>query len=305
MELVEDDEQEADGEDAELHRQLHEAVEHEPEARLRQRRAGQVALHLRLVGAEVGELHEEAAGQAAPDCVARVEARREVDDLHLAERATDGERVVERDRGRQAVQDEGERRGHAAEHHHHLPGLRAADHARAARDRVEDDGAADGEGGPAERPAEHRRQHDRRRVERDAGAEPAREQKQQRNQLPRLAIEARFQIFVRGVDLEPVVDGHDHRREDDHGDRQAEVELDEAHAVLVGLAGHRQERDGAGLRGHDREADGPPAQVAAAAQVGLGALDLARLPGAVDDDERRSCRRARSSRASSCGARHR
>ena len=137
VELVEHEEQQPDDEDAELHRQLHQAVEHEAEPRLGQRRARQVALHLRLIGAEVGELHEEAAGDAAPKRVARVEARREVDDLHLAERATDGERVVERDRRRQAMQHEGERRRHAAEHDHHLPGLRAADDARAARDGVE------------------------------------------------------------------------------------------------------------------------------------------------------------------------
>ena len=46
--------------------------------------------------------------------------------------------------------------------------------------------------------------------------------------------------------------------DDHHGDGQAEVELHEAQAIDVALAGGGDERDGAGLGGHDGEAHGVP-----------------------------------------------
>src|SRR5690606_14547129 len=73
-EQVEDEDEEADQQDDELHRHLEEAVEEEAEPALRDRAPRQVALHLRLVGAEIGEREEEAAGDARPEIVAIREA---------------------------------------------------------------------------------------------------------------------------------------------------------------------------------------------------------------------------------------
>jgi hypothetical protein len=61
LELVEDEEQCAEHHDEELHRDLEEGVEHQAEPALAQGGAADVALHLRLVGAEIGERKEEAA----------------------------------------------------------------------------------------------------------------------------------------------------------------------------------------------------------------------------------------------------
>jgi hypothetical protein len=194
------------------------------------------------------------------------------------------QRVVERERRRQAAQHEPRRQRHAAHHHHHLVGLRAADRARAARDGVGDGGAADDQVGELQRPAEQRREHDGGREDGDARRQPARQEEQERGQLARFAVESLFQVFVGGIDLEPIINGQEEGRDDDHGDGQPEIELHEAHPLFERLARHRQEGDGARLRRHDRQADGPPAQVAAAAQVGVGALGAALAPGAVADD---------------------
>jgi len=68
-------------------RDLEEGVEHEAEAALAEARAADVALDLRLVGAEVGKRKEETAEDAAPDCVADFEVGVVVDGLEFAEGA--------------------------------------------------------------------------------------------------------------------------------------------------------------------------------------------------------------------------
>ena len=83
LELVEDEHQHAQQQDEELHRDLEHGVEHQPEPALAQRRPREVALHLRLVGAEVRQRQEEAAQQAGPEGVAPVHVEREVDALSL------------------------------------------------------------------------------------------------------------------------------------------------------------------------------------------------------------------------------
>ena len=64
LELIEDEHQHAEQQDEELHRDLEHGVEHQAEPALAQRRPREVALHLRLVGAEVRQREEEAAEQA-------------------------------------------------------------------------------------------------------------------------------------------------------------------------------------------------------------------------------------------------
>ncbi len=83
---------------------------------------------------------------------------------------------------------------------------------------------------------------------------------------------------VRGVDARVVEERHERHRQDDHRERQREVELDEAHPVAVRLAGRADHRDGAQLRGHDRDAGGPPGNAALREEV---ALDLVAVLGAL------------------------
>src|SRR5438067_603491 len=60
----------AQQQDDELHRDLQHGVEHQAQTALAQRGAADVALHLRLVGAEVREREEQAAEHAGPHRVA-------------------------------------------------------------------------------------------------------------------------------------------------------------------------------------------------------------------------------------------
>ena len=74
LELIEDKNQDAEQQDAELHRDFAHGVEHEAEPAFAQRRAGNVALHLRLVGAEIGQHQKCSAEQSRPKSVALVNA---------------------------------------------------------------------------------------------------------------------------------------------------------------------------------------------------------------------------------------
>jgi hypothetical protein len=71
--LIEDKHQNAQQQDAKLHRDFAHGVEHQAEPALAQRCAGNVALHLRLVGAEIGEHQKSSADQPRPKRVALVD----------------------------------------------------------------------------------------------------------------------------------------------------------------------------------------------------------------------------------------
>jgi len=68
--LVEDEQERAEQEDEELHRNLQERIGHQTEAAFAQRGAADVSLHLRLVGAEIREREKQTAEQAGPKRVA-------------------------------------------------------------------------------------------------------------------------------------------------------------------------------------------------------------------------------------------
>ena len=88
-ELVEDEDHRAEEEDEELHRHLDHPVEEQAEPALRDRLARQVALHLRLVGAEVGEREEAAAEESRPEVVLVRDVEGEVDGVQAPELARD------------------------------------------------------------------------------------------------------------------------------------------------------------------------------------------------------------------------
>ena len=76
-------------------------------------------------------------------------------------------------------------------------------------------------------PAEQGGKNDGRRVNRDAGSDPALHQKQKRAEQSRLPIEALPEIFVGGVNLQPLINRDENRADDDERERLAEIILDE------------------------------------------------------------------------------
>ena len=77
-------------------------------------------------------------------------------------------------------------------------------------------------------------------------------------------------------------DGGD--RKNDHGQRQAQVKLEETHTILIRLAGGRKKCDSTRLRRHNRKAHGPPGKTVIAQQVTLHTLCSTCFPYTVAND---------------------
>ena len=283
-ELVEDEQERAQQQDDELHRDLQHRVEHQAQATLAQRGAADVALHLRLVGAEVGEGEEQPAEHAGPHRVAPARIEGEVHRLQLAQRAGHVRGTGESEAVGQPEQQHDHGRHHAGRDHRHLPLVGQGDGFAAAGDRVDDHEQPGKDDDQVERPAEDRRDDDRGRVDRHAGGQPALQQEEAGAEQARLLVEPLAEELVGGVDVEPPVHGQEHGAHDDERQRQAEVVLHEADAALEALAREREERDRARLRGHHAEADRAPAGGRVAAQVRVEAPHVARAPGPVRGD---------------------
>ena len=71
----------ADEQDEELHRDLGHRVEQQAEPALRHRFSGEIALHLRLIAAEVSQRQKHPANYAAPDVIAVVPIEVESDGI--------------------------------------------------------------------------------------------------------------------------------------------------------------------------------------------------------------------------------
>ena len=71
----------------------------------------------------------------------------------------------------------------------------------------------------------------------------------------------------------------------DHGQWQAKIKLDEAHAILVCLAGSRKECNSTRLSGHDGNANCPPGEALITQQVTLHVLRATSLPGTIANDQ--------------------
>ena len=284
LELVEDEDQRAEQQDEELHRDLQQRVEHEAEPALAQRGAADVALHLRLIGAEVGERQEESAEQAGPESVALGGIERKIHGLELAQGAGEVGGPGESEPVGQPHQHDDKRRGHAGEDDRHLPFLREAHGDTAAGDGVDyhqQTGADDGE---IEPPAEHRGYDDGGRIDGDTRGETALDEEESGAEETGFAVESPAEIFIGGVNAEPAVDGQENRADDDERERQAEIILDETDAAFEALPGDREKGDGAGLRGRDRETDGEPTRALAALEIGVEVVGVARAPRAIGRD---------------------
>ena len=69
LKLIEDKNQDAEQQDGKLHRDFAHGIEHQPQPAFAQRCAGKIALHLRLVGAEIGQHQKRPAEQSRPESV--------------------------------------------------------------------------------------------------------------------------------------------------------------------------------------------------------------------------------------------
>src|SRR5262249_37462823 len=94
-------------------------------------------------------------------------------------------------------------------------------------------------------------------------------------------VESPLEILVRRIDLRAVEERHRCHRQDDHCDRQAEVELDESQAGQIRLPCCPHQRDGAHLRRHHGQADRPPGQTPIAEEVPVDLVGSLGTPDSV------------------------
>ena len=285
FELVKGEEHRADEQDEKLHRDLHNPIQQQAEAALGDRLAGEVALHLRLVGAEVGELQEHPSQDAGPDVVAVVPVEAEIDRVEPSQLPGQVGGFQQGDAVRQVDHDHEKCRKHPEHDDHHLVEMGPVNRFGSPRGGVDDHQGADDQVGPVDVPAQDDREDERRSVDGQSRRQSPPGQEQQAGQGAGLQVEAVFQVFVGGMHLQAVVDRDGSDREDHHPDRQAEVELHEAHSIHIGLAGGGEEGDGAGLGGHDRQQHGIPAHAAVGQKVAGDVLAAAALPDPVDHNK--------------------
>ena len=92
------------------------------------------------------------------------------------------------------------------------------------------------------------------------------------------------EIFVGGVNLEPLIDRDENRADHDERERLPEIILDEPDAAFVSLPRHREKRDRTGLGREDREADGSPANRFVAFEVLAKVRMIVSAPKPVERD---------------------
>ena len=128
----------------------------------------------------------------------------------------------------------------------------------AAYGRVEYDHDTDNKNGEADIPAEKHRDDQCRCKDGKSCRQSALCEEQYTAQCSVFEVEPLFEIFVCRIHIQIVKNRHRGDRKDNHRYRQAEVELDETHAVHICLAGSRKKSYGAGLCRHYGERDGVP-----------------------------------------------
>ena len=139
FELEENENHHPGEENEELHRQFEHGIEEQPEAAGGERTAGEIALHLRLVGPEIGEREKEAAEQTRPKSVAMMKIEREIDRVSFPIFPAMETAWRNDTSGRQTMENHAEGDAHPGEDDGHLPLLRVADGGCSAGGRIDDD----------------------------------------------------------------------------------------------------------------------------------------------------------------------
>ena len=274
----------SDEQDEELHRNLRHRVKQQAEAALRDRLAGQIPLHLRLIASEIREGEKRASNQSAPKVVTVIRIEVKIHCAELSRCAGQRDRIADTDMGRHQSERDDECQDQREENHRHLLNVGPRNSLDAAGGRVEHHQAAHHDRRPLVRPAKDGGQNDRRRIERDPGRQSALNEEYETHQRARLRVETFLQIFVSGVDVRAVKNGHGRGRENHHRDGQSKIELHKAHAVDISLASGGDESDGAGLSGHDGEPHGVPGHRSPGQQIVFDRAALPAAPQAVRDN---------------------
>ena len=284
LEQVEDEHEHAARQNQQLQRNLDVGAHHQRVPRLVDRLRSQVALDLALIAAEVPQHQEQAAQNARPERVLLAQVEAEIERVQPAGGARQVQRLSEAGVLQDAVEQDHDRRGHAEDDDEHLLDVGPRHGLHTADRRVGNHRDADDEHGDRQRPAEDRRHHDRRRRERDPERRRAADEKHEARERAHPDVEAPLEVLVRGVDAGTREERHDRERQDHHRERQAEIELHEAQAGEVRLAGRPDDRDGAHLRRHHRQPDRPPRQRSVREEVAVDFVGPLRSAQAVDDD---------------------
>ena len=139
----------------------------------------------------------------------------------------------------------------------------------------------------AERDVGHPGDHQRRRVDADAEIGALEQQEQHAREQARLQVEAAFEIFVRGEQLEPVEERDEDDADDQQDDRHDEPVLQEREIGAERLSWRAEIRDRADDRRDAGERRGPPRNVAIGEEELLERTLLAREHAAGDGDAQR------------------
>ena len=177
-----------------------------------------------------------------------------------------------------AVEQDEHRRQHPEHDDEHLLDVGPGDRLYAANRRVDDHRDTDRKHGDGQRPSEHRRHHDRWSRQGDPKRRRAADEEQKARERSRLRVEAALEVFVGGVDARACEERDHRQRQDDHRERQAEIELHEAKAREIPEPRGADDGDGAHLRRHHRQADRPPRQRPVREQVAVDFVGRLRSP---------------------------
>ncbi len=139
----------------------------------------------------------------------------------------------------------------------------------------------------AERNVGHPGDDQRRRVDADAEIGALEQQEQHAREQTRLQIEAAFEIFVRGEQLEPVEERDEDDADDHQDDRHDEPVLQEREIGAERLSRRAEIRDGADDRRDAGEGGGPPRNVAVGEEELLEGALLSREQAAGHGDPER------------------
>ena len=246
---------------------------------------GEVALDLALVAAEIRQHQEQPADEPGPERVGVVRIEAEVDRREASRCAGDVQRLAQRHVRWKPDDESGDRRTDGGDDHDHLLHVGPRDCLHAAEHRVDRCRQANRQHGQRQAPTHHDRENHRRRRDDHAALQATRQQEQQARQRARFRVKSPLEIFVRGVDARAIEERHRGDREDDHRERQAEVELHEPEAVAVALPRRADKRDRAELRGHHRQAYGPPRIAPIPQDEAVDLVAVLRPAEPVPDDE--------------------
>ena len=135
-------------------------------------------------------------------------------------------------------------------------------------------------------PTQNERKDDGGRGDDGAALHASGDEEQQAGERAGLRVEPALEVLVGRIHPRVVEEGHERDAEDDHRQRQREVELDEAETVVVALTGGPDHRDGAQLRGHHREAGRPPGNRSVGQEVAVDPVTVTRPLEPVVEDPR-------------------